>query len=135
MTDPPNRVEIVAYEDAHAAGIAALCDQLGWTSFADPGTVRTASTAPGVIVRVAVDGGTVVGFAQALGDTVVQSYLSNLAVAAPYRRRGIAQRLTEAAFAATGTKRMDLVTDDADDFYRALPHSIKRGYRLYPGHR
>lgn len=133
MSEPLDRVEIAEFEPAHATAVAGLCDQMGWTSFADPDTVRTACTAPGVVARVAVDGEQVVGFAQAFGDGVVQSYLSNLVVAGSHRHRGIARRLTEATFAATGTKRMDAVSDDAaDGFYQTLPHKTRSGFRIYP---
>ncbi|GAA5148432.1 hypothetical protein GCM10023340_22200 [Nocardioides marinquilinus] len=126
MTIEPYLVE-------HADGIAALCDRLGWPTYADPDVARRGCAAPGVVVRVAVEDGRVVGFAQAMGDGVMQSFLSQLAVAPGHRRRGVARRLVEAVFAATGTERMDLVTDDAEAFYRSFPHRAKPGFRIYPG--
>jgi ribosomal protein S18 acetylase RimI-like enzyme len=75
----------------------------------------------------------VVGFAQALGDGVLQSHLSFLAVHPDHRRRGIARLLTVATFQATGTKRMDLITDTAEELYVTFPHKRLRGFRIYPG--
>lgn len=125
-------VEVLAFAPAHVAGICSVAAEVGWPSLTDPVTVLTVCTAPGASAVVAVDGGEVVGFAQALGDGVLQSHLSFLAVRSTRRRRGVAGRLTRAVFAATGTQRMDLVTDDAHGFYRSMPHQVKAGYRIYP---
>ena len=38
-----------------------------------------------------------------------------------------------ATFQATGTKRMDLITDDADEFYTSFEHRRMSGFRIYPG--
>lgn len=128
-------MRIEAYAPHHSVGIARLCGELGWSSYSDPPDVAARGcTAPGVIVRVAVeDDGRVLGFAQVMGDGVVQSFLAQLAVNASHRRQGLARTLVEAAFAATGTERMDLLTDDAEEFYRSFPHKTKPGYRIYPG--
>jgi len=129
-------VEVVPFEadnQQHVEGVAAVCRSLGWPSYADPDVARRGCTAPGVVTRLAVDGATVVGFAQACGDGVIQSFLSQLGVLESYRRRGLASRLVEATFAATGTQRMDLLTDDAEAFYRSFEHKEKPGYRIYPG--
>jgi ribosomal protein S18 acetylase RimI-like enzyme len=75
----------------------------------------------------------VVGFAQALGDGVLQSHLSFVAVLPAFRRRGIARLLTVATFQATHTKRMDLITDTAEELYESFPHKRMAGFRLYPG--
>lgn len=128
-------MRIETYLPEHADGIATLCRDLGWTSYADPEVARHGCAAPGVVVRVAVDGsGEVVGFAQAVGDGVVQSFLSQLAVAATHRRHGLGRRLVEAVFAGTGTRRVDLLTDDAEDFYASFAHRTKPGFRIYPDH-
>lgn len=129
MTD----VEIVPFEDAHASGIARLCTTVQWPSLTDPEVVRGVCTAPGSSAYTAVVDSEIVGFAQALGDGVLQSHLSFLAVDPRHRRRGIARLLTVATFQATGTKRMDLVTDDAEEFYATFEHQPMAGFRLYPG--
>lgn len=49
-----------------------------------------------------------------------------------HRRKGLARGLVQAAFEATGTYRMDLVTDDAEAFYESFPHRTKSGFRIYP---
>jgi ribosomal protein S18 acetylase RimI-like enzyme len=91
------------------------------------------STAPGSSAYVAVHEGEVVGWAQALGDGVLQSHLSFVAVHPDHRRRGIARLLTVATFQATGTLRMDLITDTAQDFYGTFEHRRMHGFRIYPG--
>ena len=130
------RIDILPVAEGHVAGIAALCADLGWPSLADAATCRRVLTAPGVVARVAVTEGAVVGFGYGMGDGLVQSYLAQLAVAAPYRRRGIAKRLVKEVFDATGTQRMDLITDDetgaAPEFYRAFAHHERPGFRIYP---
>ena len=131
--DAGNTVEIVPFEDAHASGIARLSTTVQWPSLADPAVVTAVCTAPGASAYVALSRGVVVGWAQALGDGVLQSHLSFLAVHPDHRRRGIARLLAVATFQATATKRMDLVTDDADAFYESFPHRRLHGYRLYPG--
>ncbi|MGZ4581092.1 MAG: GNAT family N-acetyltransferase [Nocardioidaceae bacterium] len=126
-------VAIVPFEDDHAAGIARLSTTVQWPSLTDPETVRRMCTAPGSAAYVAVQDAEVVGWAQALGDGVLKSHLCFLAVAPSHRRRGIARLLTVATFQATGTLRMDLVTDSAPEFYRSFEHKEMRGFRIYPG--
>lgn len=126
-------VQIVPFEEAHATGIARLCTTVQWPSLADPDVVRRVCTAPGSSAYTALVEGRVVGFAQALGDGVLQSHLSFLAVHPEHRRRGIARLLTVATFQATGTKRMDLITDDAQGFYETFEHKQMTGFRIYPG--
>jgi ribosomal protein S18 acetylase RimI-like enzyme len=126
-------VEIVPFEDGHADGIARLSRTVRWPSLSDPSTVRAVCTAPGSSAYVAVLDGEVVGWAQALGDGVLQSHLSFVAVHPGHRRRGIARLLTVATFQATQTLRMDLITDSAGSFYETFEHRRMRGFRIYPG--
>ena len=126
-------VEIVPFEDRHAPGIARLCTTVQWPSLTDPATVRAVCTAPGSAAYVALVDDTVVGWAQALGDGVLQSHLSFVAVHPDHRRRGIARLLTVATFQATHTVRMDLITDAAESFYEAFEHRRMYGFRIYPG--
>ena len=126
-------VEIMPFEDRYAAGIARLSTTVQWPSLADPATVRAVCTAPGSSAYVAVQDGQVVGWAQALGDGVLQSHLSFVAVHPDHRRRGIARLLTVATFQATRTLRMDLITDSADPFYACFEHTPMHGFRIYPG--
>lgn len=126
-------VEIVPFEDGHARGIARLATTVQWPSLTDAETVRRVCTAPGATSYVALEDGAVVGWAQALGDGVLQSHLSFLAVAPSHRRRGIARLLTVATFQSTRTLRMDLITDSAEEFYEGFEHKQMKGYRLYPG--
>jgi ribosomal protein S18 acetylase RimI-like enzyme len=133
MVERVSTVEIRPFEDADAEGIARLATMVQWPSLADAGVVRKVCTAPGSSAYVAVDEGVVVGWAQALGDGVLQSHLSFLAVHPGHRRRGIARLLTVATFQATGTLRMDLITDDGEAFYETFEHRRMCGFRIYPG--
>ncbi|MGZ4437633.1 MAG: GNAT family N-acetyltransferase [Nocardioides sp.] len=126
-------VDIRPFEDDDARGIARLATTVQWPSLTDPDVVRRVCSAPGSWAYVADVDGEVVGFAQALGDGILQSHLSFLAVHPGQRRRGIARLLTVAVFQATGTKRMDLVTDHADDLYVTFAHKRLHGFRIYPG--
>jgi len=126
-------VEIVPFEAEHAAGVARLCTTVQWPSLSDPCTVERVCTAPGSTAYVAITDGQVVGWAQALGDGVLQSHLSFLAVHPAHRRRGIARLLATATFQSTHTLRMDLITDSADGFYASFPHKKMSGFRIYPG--
>lgn len=127
-------VEIVPFEEPHAAGISRLCTTVQWPSLSDADVVARVCTAPGSSAYTALLEGEVVGFAQALGDGILQSHLCFLAVHPDHRGRGIARLLTVATFQATATKRMDLITDDdATGFYERFEHKRMVGYRIYPG--
>ena len=127
-------VDIVPFEDSHAPGVARLATTVQWPSLTDPDVVRRVFGAPGSSAYTAVVDGEVVGFAQALGDGVLQSHLSFLAVHPDHRGRGIARLLTVATFQATHTVRMDLITpDDARGFYETFQHAEMTGFRIYPG--
>ena len=122
-------VDIRPFEDTDAADIARLSTTVQWPSLTDAQVVRRVCTAAG-----AVAGDRLVGWAQALGDGVLQSHLSFLAVHPDHRRRGIGKLLVVATFQATGTKRIDLVTDDhAEGFYERFEHKQMVGFRIYPG--
>ena len=104
-----------------------------WPSLTDPDVVRQVCTAPGASSYVACTDGRLVGWAQALGDGVLQSHLSFVAVHPDHRRRGIARLLVVATFQATGTLRMDLVTDSAEELFAGFEHKRMAGFRIYPG--
>ena len=135
MTRVPDvgTVDIRPFEDGDAAGIARLSTLVQWPSLTDPDVVRRVCTAPGASAYVARTDDALVGWAHALGDGVLQSHLSFVAVRPDHRRRGIARLLVMATFQATGTKRMDLITDSAQSFYEGFEHKRMTGYRLYPG--
>ncbi len=121
-------------DPADAEGIARLSTTVQWPSLTDPAVVRRVCTAPGASAYVAVEGDDLVGWAQALGDGMLQSHLGFVAVHPDHRRRGIARLLVVATFQATGTKRMDLITDDAAaGFYTSFEHKRMSGFRIYPG--
>ena len=125
-------IEPVAPE--HVSGIMTLCELEGWTSFLE-NRERTwqALTSPGVITLVAMQGPRVMGFVQMQTDGTIQAHLSNVAVDAAARRRGVGRRLVEEAFALSGAKRIDLVsTEGSEAFYRSFEHQSYPGYRIYP---
>ena len=126
-------VDVRPFEDPDADAIAALSTTVQWPSLTDPEVVRAVCTAPGSSAYVAETGGELVGWAQALGDGVLQSHLGFVAVHPDHRRRGIARLLVVATFQATGTKRMDLITDEAEQFYATFGHRRMSGFRIYPG--
>ena len=134
-------VDVRPFEPDDADGVARLAITVQWPSVSDPDVVRRVCDAPGSTAFVAVvqpedehDAPLVVGWAQALGDGVLQSHLSFLAVHPDHRRRGIARLLVVAVFQSTGTLRMDLVTTPGvEGFYEGFAHRTMAGYRLYPG--
>jgi ribosomal protein S18 acetylase RimI-like enzyme len=126
-------VDIRPYEPGDAADIARLATTVQWPSLTDASVVEQVCTAPGAVAYVAEQQGEVVGWAQAMGDGVLQSHLGFVAVHPDHRRRGIARLLVVATFQATGTKRMDLITDTAEEFYAGFAHRRMSGFRVYPG--
>lgn len=126
-------MDIRRYTAADLPGVFRLCDLEGWEWLqADPAKAHRALTAPGVTTMIAVEAGELVGFAQLQSDAEVQAHLSLIAVDAAHRRKGIARELIVQALRAAGGVRIDLITENAEDFYRALPHFRRPGFRLYP---
>ncbi len=114
-------------------GIIALCAAEGWPSYtADRDMTWRALTAPGVCTVVAVDGGEVMGFAQTQSDGVIQAHLSLIAIARHRRRQGIGRQLVEEALRRGGGKRLDLLSEGGEDFYRSFHHRRLPGFRIYP---
>jgi GNAT superfamily N-acetyltransferase len=125
-------VDVRPFERRDLDGVLALCRAEGWPSLpSDPARAVRILTNPGVTAYVAVEGAVVVGFAYLLSDGEVQAYLASMAVAADRRRQGIGTRLIQAAFAACGAERVDVLSD-ADAFYERLLHHRWSGFRLYP---
>lgn len=89
--------------------------------------------APGVITLVARESNAVVGSVQVITDGEINWIIGMLIVAPAYRGNGIGTSLVEAAFAASGARRLDLLTEDAGPrFYRRLAGRQMIGFRLYP---
>lgn len=126
-------MEVTSYERGDLSGIVSLCECEHWDSYTeDPERTHRTLTAPGVTAVVAREKGAVVGFAYVQGDGEIQAHLSLIVVAASRRRGGIARQLLARAHEVGGGRRIDLVTDDAADFYEALHHRRMKGYRIYP---
>jgi ribosomal protein S18 acetylase RimI-like enzyme len=126
-------VNVRHYVEDDLEPVLALCVEEDWPSYpADPVRANGVFNAPGVVSVVAEVDNRVVGFAYCQTDGAIQAHVSLLVVAASHRREGIAKGLLDFAFRHVGAGRMDLVTDDAQDFYRSLPHREKSGFRIYP---
>ena len=65
-------------------------------------------------------------------DGVIQAHLSLLAVARHRRLQGLGMRLVEEAFTYCGGKRVDLLSEGGEAFYRSFRHRQLPGFRLYP---
>lgn len=128
--------EVQRFTREHLDGVLRLCEAEGWPSFPeDPHQAVRALTAPGVTTIVAVDGATVMGFAQMFSDGELQAFLANLVVAASARRKGVGRALVVEALRLAGGQRVDLLGEEAaTTFYESFRHVRKPGYRLYPGH-
>ncbi len=113
--------------------VLSMCVAEQWPSYpADPGRAHAVFTAPGVVAVVAESDDVIIGFAYGQGDGAIQAHLSLLVVASTRRREGIARGLVDVAFEHLGVRRMDLITDSAQEFYRSLPHRAMQGFRIYP---
>jgi GNAT superfamily N-acetyltransferase len=95
-------VDIRPFEDPDAATIARLSTTVQWPSLTNAETVIGVCTAPGAVAYVALSDDRLVGWAQAVGDSVLQSHLSFLAVHPDHRRRGIGRLLVVATFQRPG---------------------------------
>jgi ribosomal protein S18 acetylase RimI-like enzyme len=126
-------LHIRRYAASDLDAVVRLCAQENWPSFPeDPARAHRALTAPGVTSVVAVDGGTIAGFAQMQSDGEIQAHLSLITVDPAFRHQGIARELIVQALRFAGGQRVDLITDSADGFYAQLPHFRMAGFRLYP---
>jgi hypothetical protein len=85
--------ELSTYDVSRLAGVVALCEAEGWTSYAeDPDRTHAVLTAPGVTTVVALVDEQVAGFAYLQSDGQIQAHLSLIAVSEAHGRRGIARR-------------------------------------------
>ena len=129
-------VEIVPFVEGHLDGVLRLCVAEDWPSFPDdPERAIRVLTAPGVTTVVALDDGSVVGFAQLFSDGELQAFLANLAVDKELRGRGTGRALVIEALRLAGGERIDLLSEEeAVGFYEKFPNFRKPGFRLYPFH-
>lgn len=129
-----NSISYASVSRSHLDGIIEICRIEGWASFyTDPERTWRVLIAPGVTTVVALDRDLVVGFAYVQSDGEIQAHLSNIAVLRSHRRRGIARRMIEEAFARCGAKRIDLVSSEgSDQSYRSFQHREFPGFRIYP---
>jgi GNAT superfamily N-acetyltransferase len=128
-----NSFELRRYDQGDLDGVLKLCANEQWTSYTeDRVRAHRVFTAPGVVTVVATGHHEIVGFAYGQSDGAIQAHLSLLVVEQGNRRAGIARALVNYAFTLLQALRIDLITDDAGAFYRALPHKEQLGFRLYP---
>ncbi|MBI3429022.1 MAG: GNAT family N-acetyltransferase [Actinobacteria bacterium] len=126
-------MEFQSYNRGHLDGVLSICALEGWKSYVtDHERTHRVLTAPGVTTVVAIENGEICGFAQVQSDGEIQAHLSVLAVKEDYRRQGIGQKLIARGFQKAGGTRIDLITDDSQEFYQSMAHSAKFGFRLYP---
>jgi ribosomal protein S18 acetylase RimI-like enzyme len=127
-------IEYEAFSPSHLAGAVALCEALGWPSYADASVARTAFSAPGTATWVALREGQVVGLAHLLSNGVVHAHLSLVGVLPDHRRSGVARQLVTRAFRSGGGKWLDLCAEaGSEQFYRSFLHRESSGFRIYPG--
>jgi len=69
-------IEYEAFGPSHLVGAVALCERLGWPSYADAAVACTAFSAPGTVTWVALCKGEVVGLVHLLSNGVVHAHLS-----------------------------------------------------------
>jgi ribosomal protein S18 acetylase RimI-like enzyme len=126
-------MEVSRYEKDDLDGIVKICLGEGWPSIPEnPDRAHRVLTAPGVTTVVAREGKSVLGFAYIQSDGEIQAHLSLIAVDPSSRRQGIGRQLLELALHLGGGSRVDLVTEEAPEFYEALHHRELMGYRIYP---
>ena len=114
-------------------GVMNLCRAEPWPSYVkDSDRTWQVLTAPGVTTVVAVDSGQIVGFTQMQSDGAIQAHLSLILVAAACRRQRIGTQLVKEVFKLSGAERIDLVTEDAQAFYRSFAHREWTGFRIHP---
>ena len=90
------------------------------------------SGGPGVTTLVAERAGELVGAVEVISDGEINWVVGAMIVAAAARNKGIGTRLLEAAFEASGAKRLDLQTeDDGPQFYRRFAGREMVAFRLY----
>jgi predicted N-acetyltransferase YhbS len=126
-------VEIRRFASKDAAAICALCQAEGWDYWGEPGRVARALGGPGVATLVAERGGELVGAIEVITDGEINWVIGTMIVASGTRNEGIGTQLLQAAFQATGAKRLDFQTeDDGPRFYRRFEGREMVAFRLYP---
>jgi len=125
--------EYSVIRSAHLMAVVELCRRESYSSYTvDEQRTWRALTAPGVVTVVALNDDQVVGFAQVQSDGEIQAHLSLIVVDRDFRKQGIGRELIQEVFKQIGADRIDLITEDAQSFYRSLPHKEWIGFRIYP---
>ena len=110
----------VRFEELEAVRrLLAVC---GWTKKVESPELFAESVLASQIALVAEDGGRVVGFLRAITDGVFNGYISMVAVAPEYRRRGVGSALVNTAVESSAdiTWLLRADRDGVDGFYRSL---------------
>jgi len=127
------KVEIRPFAEADVDDVMHMAAAEGWPSLSSSAreTCQLLGS-PGSVALVAVVDGAVAGLAFGYGAGRVEGYLSELLVAAAYRRRGVGRALVEELFVRLDVDRLELLSSaEGEAFYRSFSHQLWRGYRLY----
>ena len=119
-----------SFTGAHAAAAIDLFAKEDWGTYTcDPTRTIRALSAPGCTTLLAVNRAVVVGLVQLQSDGEIQTHLSALLVAAPWRRSGLGRGLLHEALKRAGGIHVDVLTRNPG-FYESLGGEARPGFRL-----
>lgn len=115
------------------AVVQAMTTSEGWTTPSErPEQTLSAWMASWPSLVATDDQGTVVGFLRALTDGEITTYIGEIIVAKSQRGAGVGRLLIQVCGQMYPRTRLDILTDSADGFYRAMECREFRGYRVHP---
>ena len=108
-----------------------LLSECGWADEAIP-SVKTLVNSISWLAVESGEGDQLVGFLRVLSDNDVVTYIAELAVAEPFRARGVGRLLMAACRDQFRKTRIDVLSSaTARPFYEALGYSARPAYRSY----
>jgi len=127
----PEAVSIREWREDDFPSIQALSAAERWTTPVERPDAAVRAWRSSRPALVAVVEGAVVGFVRCISDGAVTTYVAELLVAAPWRRRGIAVALLDAAQARVPGSRLDLLaTSESRSFYERMEFRAFHGFRM-----